>query len=373
MAQENEDGQEKTEDPSDERRQEFREKGEVAHSREFTSVFVLVSSIIFVTYFAQHFTKELERLFVTQFQSLGQFQVTQKNVLSYINSVWGGFIVLILPLFALTTVIASFSTFTQTKLNFSWKRLAPNFQKFNLLKGIARMVSGQAAMELFKGVGKMTAVGIVSYLILKSEWYVTPGLINLGLVESWDYWANITRSLFWAVAGLLLLIAGADYMYNFITLENKMKMTKKEVKDEFKKREIDPHVKNRMRRMQREIVNRQMIEQTKQATVVITNPTHFAVALKYEIGMAAPIVVAKGVDFLAQRMKEAAKENDIPMVENKPLARTLYKILEVGQEIPESLYKAVSEVIRYVFKLKGVNYGSQTQTESNEVNENGTI
>jgi flagellar biosynthetic protein FlhB len=275
----------------------------------------------------------------------------------HINKVWINFLILITPLFIVTTFIAVFTTFSQTNMNFSWKAMAPSIERFNILKGLARMVNSHALMEMVKGIGKMTAVGVVSYLILKSEWFVTPGLINLGIEESWAYWGEITKSLFWAVAGLLLLIAGADYMYNFITLENRMKMTKKEVKDEFKKREVDPHVKARMRRMQRDLSNRKMIEKTKTATVVITNPTHYAVALKYEIGMSAPVIVAKGVDFLALRMREVAKKQDIPIVENKPLARTLYKVLEVGQEIPESLYKAISEVIRYVFKTKGIKYG----------------
>jgi flagellar biosynthesis protein FlhB len=182
------------------------------------------------------------------------------------------------------------------------------------------------------------------------------------LANLWTYWGAITQNLFLGVTMFLFAIAAFDYIYNFVSFETKLKMTKKEVKEEFKRREVDPHVKNRMRRMQRDLGSRRMVERTKSATVVVTNPTHFSVALKYEPGMAAPQVVAKGQDFLALEMREVAKELEIPIVENAPLARTLYKLVEVGHEIPDSLYKAVSEIIRYVFKLKGINFQKKAAT-----------
>ena len=215
------------------------------------------------------------------------------------------------------------------------------------------MFSGQAVVELLKGIGKMGSVGVVSYLILYSEWTKVPGLMQYSIEKTWVYWADITKMLFWAVSGMLLLVAGFDYIYNFVTLEKKLKMTKQEVKEEFKKREVDPHVKAKIKRMQRDIAMSKAIQSTQEATAVITNPTHFAIAIKYELGMKAPIVIAKGKDMIAKRMKEVAKEYDVPIVENKPLARTLYKLVKEGQEIPESLYKAVSEIIRYVFLMKG--------------------
>ena len=134
-------------------------------------------------------------------------------------------------------------------------------------------------------------------------------------------------------------------------------MSKQEIKEDYKQREQDPLIKNRMRKMQRTIAFRKTMEATKNATVIITNPTHISIALKYELGMRAPIVLAKGQDFVALRMREIAKENDIPMVENKPIARMIYKIVKVNHEIPEKLYKAVSEIIRYVFKIKGMPLG----------------
>lgn len=354
---ENEDGQEKTEDATDERKKQFRDRGEIAVSKEFTSVMVLASVIIFFTNYAPKLIGELKLLLIVQFEKISSFRVNEQNFIHYLADVWGSFLYLVLPVFMLTMSIAVFITFSQTKLNFSMKRMKPNFQKFNILKGVTKLVSPQSAMELTKGILKMSAVGLVSYLILRSEWIRVPGLMNLPIQSTWKYWGTITQYLFWSVAGLLLLISGADYLYNFISLENKMKMTKKEVKDEYKNREVDPHLKGRMRRMQRDILNsKQMVKATEGATVVLTNPTHYSIAIKYEIGMPAPMVVAKGVDHLALKMREAAKAHDIPLVENKPLARAIYKIVEVDQPIPESLYKAISEIIRYVFKIKGVKY-----------------
>ena len=210
-----------------------------------------------------------------------------------------------------------------------------------------------ALVELLKGVGKMAVILLITFLIIYDEIATFPGLLNVDIEYTWAFWAQITKNLFWAVSGLMLFVAAGDYIFNFTELEKKLKMTKKEVREEMKKREVDPHIKARIKKIQRDIVFAKTMKATKEATVVITNPTHYAVALKYEKGMEAPLVVAKGIDFVAEKMKELARDLDIPIVENKPLARTLYKLVEVGSHIPESLYVAVSEVIKYVIWLKG--------------------
>jgi flagellar biosynthetic protein FlhB len=180
-----------------------------------------------------------------------------------------------------------------------------------------------------------------------------PSLIRYPVEYAWGYCGDIIISLFWSIIILTLAIGALDYIFSFISIERKMRMSKQELKEEFKKREVDPHVKSRMRRMARDMSMSKMLEETKTATVVVMNPTHFAVALRYELGMPAPVVVAKGKDFNALRIKEVALKNEVTVLENPPLARLLYRSVEVGKEIPESLYKVVSEVIRYVFKLKG--------------------
>jgi flagellar biosynthesis protein FlhB len=316
--------------------------------------------VVFLSFYIKRFIKDLERMFVTHFQHAATMRVGKDNVLDIANTIWMEVLYLIIPLFLVSASIAVLITFFQTRMNWSWKKLKPDFSRLNPLKGIARMVNFQALFELAKGIGKMAVVSIAAYLILKSEWKVVPGLMIMPITTTWGHWAEITGLLFWSVSGLMLFVAAADYTYNFFQMERQMKMTKQEVKEEHKKREVDPHVKGKLRRMARDFAMGQMLEDTKSATVVVTNPTHFAVALRYEVGMAAPIVVAKGVDHLAKEIREVAKAHDVPIIENKPLARTLYKLVEIGQAIPDSLYRAVSEVIRYIFKLKGVRVGSQT-------------
>jgi len=359
---EEQDAGERSEEATPERREEFRERGQLVVSREVTSVIVLVACVGFLSYYVSNMIQDLERMMTTHFQQAATFRVSQRNVVSYLGRTWWQVLVLIIPIFLVDMVSSSAATFLQTRLNWSWEKLAPDFSRMNPMQGLLRMINIQAGVELLKGTAKMFAIGAVAYLVLHGEYVGIPRLMNMPVTQAWNYFGGVIKQLFWGVSGLLVFIGGADYLYNFITMERKLKMTKQEIKEEYRKRELDPHVKGRMRRMQRDVATRKMLEGTKEATVILTNPEHYAVAIKYEVGMAAPIVVAKGVDFLALRIREVAKEREIPIVENKPLARTLFKLVEVGQEIPESLYKAVSEVIRYVFKLKGIRVNKEKKT-----------
>lgn len=353
MSQEDVQQDDRTEEASPERREEFREKGQVVVSREFTSVAVLAASVAFLSFFALRGFGSFQKMFTSQFESLASRRITEDNVLKYAGEMWTFSLYFIIPVFAVTMIIATATTFSQTRLNFSWKKLAPDWSRMNPLSGIARMVNSQAAMELFKGIAKMGAVSIVAWLILKGEVSRVPELMNYPIIGIWSYWGDITKTLFWAVAALLMVVAGADYLYNFISFERRIKMTKQEVKEEYKRREVDPHVKGKLRRMARDFATKKALEATKDATVLITNPTHYSIALKYELGMEAPILVAKGIDHLALKMREVAKDQKIPIIENRPLARELYATVEEGEEIPHKLYKVVSEIIKYVFQLKG--------------------
>lgn len=347
------DNEDRTEEATPERRDEFREEGQIALSKEITSVFVLAAVVGLFGSYLLVLSEQIQNFMRQSFRHLTLGNFNEKALLAYFNWVGKELLIMIIPAGAAAAIAAAAITFGQTRLNWSWKRITPDFKRMNPLTGITRMFSVEAAVEVLKSVGKMVIIGAISYLILKSEIRRVPNLINVSFDQAWAYWADITHMLVWSVLGLLLFLAAGDFIYVFISLEKKLMMTKQEVKEEYRKRELDPHVKGKMKRMQREIANSKSIQATKGATVVITNPTHFAIALSYEIGMPAPIVIAKGQDFTAQRMKEVAKENNIPIMENKPLARTLFKVCKVGQHIPESLYKAVSEIIRYVFLLKG--------------------
>lgn len=354
MAEEAENGQEKTEDPTEKRRQDFREKGEVALSKEFVGTAVIAGAIFYVYLAADYFFKQAKILFIDQFHRIKYLRVKESNFLTFLNNIWWETVYLVLPLFLTTAVIAISATLLQTRFNYSFKKIQPDFKRLNPMSGIKRMVSGQAAMELVKGIGKTSIIAGITFAILNGEWELFPRLLMVSIPDAWGYWNTINSYLFWSASGLMLLIAVIDYMYNYQTLEKKMRMSKQEVKDEYKKTEGDPQIKARMRQMQRQMLSKQMVKATKESTVVVTNPTHYAVALKYERGMKAPQIVAKGVDFLALQMREAAKESDVPIIENKPLARTLYKILEVGEFVPEKLYEAVSQVISFVLRKRRV-------------------
>ena len=351
---ENEDGQEKTEDPTPERREEFRSKGQVAVSREIPGVLNLLASAVFLTLTMPMIVEAFSDLLTKYFYLVRGFRIDAVNLPGFVAESWLSFLKLSFPLFVVTTIISVLSTFMQTRVNWSWKKLKPDFGRMNPLKGLKNMVNLQATVNLAKGIMKMLAVTLVSYLILYSERFVVPGLMKSPLIPVWQYWGEYTSLLFYSVAGLLVVVALGDYLHNLYTIEKQMKMSKQEVKEDLKKHEVDAQVKGRMKKMQRDIVFSKTIQATRDATVVVTNPTHFAVALKYEPGMGAPVVVAKGKDELALYMREVAKEAKVPVIENKPVARLLYRVVEVGQEIPESVYKAVSEIIRYVFKMKGL-------------------
>ncbi len=354
MAEENEDGQEKTEEPSEERREKFREKGDIAVSKELTSVFVLGSTIIFLSYYFPILSQSLQDYLKNSFRGISYIRISETNFVEYFISVWKTFLSIIIPIFLITTVIATLVTFAQTKFNISLSKLTFNFSRINPLSGFKRIFSSQAILELFKSMGKMIIVGSVSYIIITSSSQEVVALINLNIVQSWIFWAELTQYLFFGITILLFTIAGVDYAYNFRATERKMKMTKQEVKDEHKQREVDPLIKNKLRALQRELINKKTMAATKKATVVITNPTHYSVAVLYEYGMPAPLVIAKGKDLVALKMREIAKEHDIPIVENKPVARALYDKIDINQEVPSNLYKVISEIIRYVFKLKGI-------------------
>ena len=366
MADEEPSQDDRTEEASQERRDDFREKGQIANSRDLTAILVLCAAVTVLYYGLPFAGAGIYSFLKTNFQRVATFQISTGNVLHYLFEAWMKLLIVTLPVYFAVAVVAIAGTFFQTRFNFSWKRLSPDPSKMNPISGIGRMFNGQMVFELAKTIGKTISIGFVTYLILKGEWLKVPSLMMVPMQATWGYWAEITRQLVWSTSALLFVLAGADFFYNWFTLERKMKMTKQEVKEEYKKRELDPMIKARMRRMQREIVTTKTLEKTKKATVIITNPTHYSIAVQYEVGMTAPVVLAKGIDYLALRMREVAKEGNIPIIENPPLARTLYKTVDEGREIPETLYKAVSEVIRYVFQLKGVKINKSTPNRPTE-------
>jgi flagellar biosynthetic protein FlhB len=236
---------------------------------------------------------------------------------------------------------------------FTTKALSPKFSRINPISGLARMFSFRSIIDLIKALIKAAIIAYVIYSELKGKTAEIPQLMTFEVQSSFMFMINTSMNLALKVGMYLLIIGIADYFYQWWEFEKNLRMSKQEVKEEFKLLEGDPVIKGQIKRKQREIGMRRMMQAVNQSDVVITNPTHFAIALKYDAkAYKAPVVVAKGKDFVAQKIKEKAKECKIEIVENKPLARALYATTDVGKQIPESLYKAVAEILAQIYKIK---------------------
>jgi flagellar biosynthetic protein FlhB len=230
--------------------------------------------------------------------------------------------------------------------------LEPKFEKINPISGFNRIFSLKNFIEGVKSVIKILFIGIVVYLVIAAEIPKMPLWMEFTPEQIAKYMGGISINLFLAIGFLMFVLAIGDFFFQRWDLEKKMMMSKREIKEELKNREIDPLIKGRLRRIQREVSQRRMMQKVPTADVIITNPTHIAVALKYDANLPAPQLIAKGADLVAEKIREIARASSIPIVENKPLARTIYKTMKIGQIIPKELYVAVAEVLSYVYRLK---------------------
>ena len=262
--------------------------------------------------------------------------------------------ILIAPIILIAYVVAFVSDLVQVKWKPTSKLLKPKFSKLNPLNGFKRIFSANSLMELLKSLLKLILIGAIVYSYLQDKWQNLFLLYNIPLMQAIQMTGELVTDLGIRIAIVYILIAAADFIYQKVKFAKDMRMTKQEVKEEYKQQEGDPQVKGKIRQKMREVSQRRMMQALPQADVVITNPTHYAVAIKYDPEVAdAPIVLAKGEDYLAHKIKEIAKENKIEIVENKPLARMLYANVEVGGQVPPELYQAVAEVLAFVYHLQG--------------------
>lgn len=343
---------ERTEQATDTRREEFRKQGQVAHTRELASAFVLLASAGSVYVLSRFFFKNIYELFNF---SLGQdmVQLIREGDITDALKV-NAFKVLVLsaPVMLAAGIIGAASSIIQVGFLQVEDALSPNFEKLNPIEGLKKIASLRAVVEGLKSLLKLIAVGIILYFLLKGEVKQVPYLLSYSIEQIFQYLGSIVVKLLAGVGGLMLVLAAADYFYQRWDIEKRMMMTKQEIKEESKQREGDPLIKSRIRRMQREAASKRMMDAIPKADVVITNPTHIAVVLKYSDNLPAPQLVAKGADLVAERIKALAKEHNIPVIENKPLARTIFKTLKIGQVIPRELFVAVAEVLSYVYRLR---------------------
>jgi flagellar biosynthetic protein FlhB len=263
-------------------------------------------------------------------------------------------ILILAPLLLVVAFAGVAANVVQKGFMLTGESLKPNFSKMNPLKGLKRLVSIRSLAEVAKTIFKVLFVGTVAYLMLRKELPVFPSLIHMSVGQILTYACQTALKIAFFTCLALLILAILDYAFQRWRHEEDLKMTKQEVKDEAKQREGDPQVKSRIRKVQTEMARKRSMQSVPEADVVVTNPTHLAVALKYTAGlMDAPIVVAKGAGNMALQIRRIAEEHDIPIVENKPLAQALFKAVEPGEFIPEGLYQAVAEILAYVYRLKG--------------------
>ncbi len=348
------DGQEKTEQPTEKKLGDARGEGKAPKSMEVNSLGIFFFGIIIIYLFRGMISKDIARMTVGIFSSLDKLTLSTDLLQVYAVSAMLFYLKVLAPFFIVLVIVALAVGFGQVGVRLSPKALMPKFSKLNPLTGFkSKFFSVEPVIEAIKSIIKVVFVGMISYWLLSDLILNSVNLVRLTIPEIMNYMTENVSTFLWQISAVYLVLAAADFVYQKHKFKEDMKMTKQEVKEENKNMEGDPHTKGRIKSKQMEMAQRRMMADVPTADVVITNPTHFAVALKYEMGSnGAPTVVAKGADRVAQKIKEIARENDVPIHENVMLARALYKSCEVGDEIPSALFKAVAEVLAYVFRLK---------------------
>jgi len=345
--------QEKTEQATPRKRSEARKKGQVGKSREIPSVAVLLAGLSTLYLFGAYMYNHIKSVMQDTFSMIAAPNLNLAEFLAFGNIVIERLIVVVLPVMIAVFVTALLSNVLQIGWLLSWESVTPKLSKISPIKGIQKLFSKQTLMELFKSLAKLALVGVIAYVTIKGEMDRLPSLADMEVQGILLYILKIVFKIFIRVSMAMIFLASLDFWFQKWQYEQQLKMTKQEVKEEFKRTEGDPLIKSRIKRIQYEIAKRRMMQEVPKADVVVTNPVHLAIALQYDTAeMGAPTVLAKGAGEVAERIKTLAREHHIPIVENRELAQNLYKMVEIGNEIPSILYHAVAEVLAYVYQLK---------------------
>ncbi len=347
-------GGEKSEQPTPRRRRKAREKGEVFQSKEMVSCALLLFCFVTLWYAFSGMSEQLQRLALESFGPNLGVDWNTGDVTSLMSGLTLRFMMLMLPLFGVTLLVAVGGSVLQTGLIFTLQPLSPKLSRINPLEGIKKVVSMRALVNMVKSLLKVGAVGYVAYITIASRIDDFPLFLRLPLPVALAETAALLQVLLLRAVLVLGLVGVIDYFYERSEHEKNLRMTRHEVKQEMRETEGDPQVAGRRRSVRQQAARQRMITAVPAADVVVTNPTHYAVALKYDFdGMDAPMVVARGRGLLAQRIREVAAEHGVTIEERPPLARALYEMSEVGDSIPPDLYEAVAEVLAYVWKRRG--------------------
>jgi len=344
---------EKTEQPSQRKLDQAKEKGQVARSRELSTFSVLLVGGGTLWFMGASLTQHMVQLLHDGLTFSQDLVFKPELIIPRLYDLALDMLIVFSPVLLMLLLAAFFSPLLMNGWLFSADSLTPKFSRMNPISGIGRMFSAQSLVELTKAIGKAIVVGGIATWVI---WHNRDDVLELAtfsIITAIPQMGSLVGGSFMAIVGAMLLIVAIDVPFQLYDHNKKLMMTKEEVRKESKETEGDPMVKGRIRSMQREMARRRMMEAIPTADVVVTNPTHYSVALKYsDNGMRAPTVVAKGSHLIAQRIREIAAENNVPILEAPPLARALHKHTEIGESIPEALYTAVAEVLAYVYQLK---------------------
>ncbi len=348
------DGQEKTEQATGKKLLDTRDKGQAPKSQELNSLAVFSVGLLVLFFTKEYVGLKLWSMTTYIFSSLDTLEISVNILTMYATQGFVFFFATLFPVFLGIIIISLVVGYGQVGFKITPKALAPKLSKLDPIKGFKNsFLSTRPLVEVLKSIAKLGAIGIFSYFIMEDMVLDSIGLVNFTVPEIVNYMLDYSIEFLWRVSIVYAVIAFIDFAYQKSKFKKDLMMTKQEVKEENKQTEGDPLVKSQIRGKQIQMARNRMLEAVPKADVVVTNPTHYAVALKYEIGKTtAPKVVAKGKDLLAQKIKSIAKENNVPLHEDVQLARALYKNCEVGQEIPDDLFKTVAKILAYIYKLK---------------------
>ncbi len=354
MAESNEDQSQKTEEPTQKRLEEAEKKGQIVYSREVNNFFVMLALALIIVWTAPGMMRSVSDTLAPFITRPHDIPIGGEEMPALMTEVAGSAGAAVLSSLGLVVLLVIGAAMIQSKFLFAVERIKPKFEKVSPIKGMKRLFSMRSIVEFLKGLVKITVVGVVGYIAVAPEMDKLGQMPQATSEEMLLILQDWSLNVLIGVSCVMLLIAIIDYAYQRFEFLKQMRMSKQEIKDEYKQQEGDPLIKSKLRQIRMERARTRMMAAVPEADVVITNPTHFAVALTYETGiMQAPIVVAKGIDEVALRIRSVAEEHDIPIVENPPLARALHAGAELEEEIPYEHYQAVAEVIGYVYRLKG--------------------
>lgn len=345
----------KTEEPTTKKLDDARKKGQVPKSIDLNSALVMLAAAFILSASSNGFFTNGRKM-IAEFAGLMNKQNLTSEYLMNVATIAVKYLTYaIIPIVCTIMIVGIIANIVQTGLIKSTEQLKPDIKRISPLEGFKRIFSKRTLLELIKSILKITIIGFVAYSFIKSNMFEILKTSDMNASQIYPFTSKLAQSQLVRIVMVMLVIGAIDYIVQKRQYRKDMMMTKEELKEEYKESEGNPEIKSRIKQKQKELATRRMMSEVPKATVVVTNPTHLAVALKYEKdGAKPPYVVAKGADLVAQKIKKIARENNVPIIENKPLARAMYAKIEINEEVPVELYQAVAEIIAYVYSIKKV-------------------